>query len=631
MLNDAITPPKAQLTTPLRTQLECDRFLNQFSKRIKQSAINEIKITVAEVRQRLHTDRLVVYRFNPDGCGCVVVESVGDRLMPMSNQTEDICIAPEWQLQQGQVVARSDLLAEDAPPVLKLSTSLQVRADVIVPLLQGETLWGLLMVHNSGPRFWQTTEIEFLEQLAVRVASALQQAQQSHDCVCDRLEAHLRTVNRSVRALSECNQAVVKATEETALLQSVCKILVKVGGYRFAWICTADRCIQPIGVDLPDNLLAYLDSEDSPASHAVKSESIYIVQNLALEAPTNWSQQLLDQGCQAVISLPLVVQQFLCGTLNICANQTDVFDGAEVELLTELADNIAYGMAALQTQTALKRANELLEHKVVQRTAELIKANEQLQLKVEEQKQTAAHLKESALKLERSNQELEDFAYIASHDLQEPLRKIIAFSDRLLARHGDALAQQRVEYFKRIQHAARRMQTLIDNILDFSRVTTRAQPFTAINLTSVVQEVLNDLEIQIARTGGQVKVEPLPTIEADPTQIRLLLQNLISNALKYQRPEQPPIVEIRGKIEEAQCQLTVADNGIGFDEKYLEQIFTIFQRLHGRSSYEGTGIGLAICRKIVERHNGSITARSTPNLGSVFSILLPVKRSPENR
>ena len=628
MLNDAITPPP-QLTTPLRTQLEWARFLNKISGRIKQSLVDEIETTVAEVRQRLHTDRVVVYRFDSDGCGRVVVESVGDRLMPMSNHTKDICIAPEWQLQQGQVVARSDIFAEDAFPVLKLSTSLQVRADVIVPLLQGETLWGLLIVHHSVPRFWQTTEIEFLEQLAVPVAIALQQAQ-SHDCDRDRLEAHLRTVNRSVRALSECNQAVVKATEETALLQSVCEILVKVGGYRFAWICTADRCIQPIGVDLPDNLLAYLDAEDSPANHAVKSESIYIVQNLALEAPTNWSQQLLDQGCRAVISLPLVVHQFLYGTLNICANQTDVFDGAEVELLTELADNIAYGMAALQTQTTLKRANELLEHQVAQRTAQLSQANEQLQLKVEEQKQTAAHLKEFVLKLELSNQELQDFAYIASHDLQEPLRKIIAFSDRLLAKHGDTLAQQGVEYFKRIQHAARRMQKLIDNILDFSRVTTRAQPFATINLTLVVQEVLTDLEIQIARTGGQVKVEPLPTIEADPTQMRLLLQNLIGNALKYHRPDQPPIVAIRGKIEENHCQLTVADNGIGFEERYLEQIFTIFQRLHGRSSYEGTGIGLAICRKIVERHNGSITARSTPNLGSVFSILLPV-RSPETR
>ena len=161
MLNDAITPPKAQLTTPLRTQLECERFLNQFSQRIKQSVIDEIKITVAEVRQRLHTDRVVVYRFNPDGCGCVVVESVGDRLMPMGNHTEDICIAPEWQLQQGQVVAKSDLLAEDAPPC-ELSMSLQVRADVIVPLLQEESLWGLLMVHHLEPRFRQTTEIEFL-------------------------------------------------------------------------------------------------------------------------------------------------------------------------------------------------------------------------------------------------------------------------------------------------------------------------------------------------------------------------------------------------------------------------------------------------------------------------------------
>ncbi|WP_017314294.1 PAS domain-containing protein [Mastigocladopsis repens] len=229
----------------------------------------------------------------------------------------------------------------------------------------------------------------------------------------------------------------------------------------------------------------------------------------------------------------------------------------------------------------------------------------------------------------RSNDELQQFAFIASHDLQEPLRKIKTFGERLKAAYSDALTDQGRDYLDRMQNATRRMQALIEDLLTLSRVTTRGQPFVPVDLTQVTQEVLSDLEIRIQQTGAYVEVGELPIIHADPLQMRQLLQNLIGNALKFHRQGERPIVNIYTQQLNDQdavefCQIIVEDNGIGFDEKYLDRIFNVFQRLHGRSEYEGTGIGLAICRKIVERHNGSISAQSTPGQGSRFIVILPI-------
>lgn len=236
-------------------------------------------------------------------------------------------------------------------------------------------------------------------------------------------------------------------------------------------------------------------------------------------------------------------------------------------------------------------------------------------------------------KLQRSNQELQDFASVASHDLQEPLRKIQAFGDLLVREYGSVLPEPGQEYLKRMQNAAGRMQVLINDLLAFSRVTTKAQPFVPINLQRVVQEVLSDLEVKIQQVNGQVEVGDLPTIDADPLQMRQLFQNLLSNSLKFNRPDQPPLISLQARLVQAPteaielCEIWVQDNGIGFEEKYLDRIFTVFQRLHYRNEYEGTGVGLAICRKIAERHGGSITATSKLGEGATFIVTLPVHQS----
>ena len=233
--------------------------------------------------------------------------------------------------------------------------------------------------------------------------------------------------------------------------------------------------------------------------------------------------------------------------------------------------------------------------------------------------------------LKRSNRELESFAAVASHDLQEPLRKISAFGDRLKSHCGEALDEKGSDYLERMQKAAGRMQTLIHDLLAYSRVTTRAQPFAPVSLRTVAQEVLSDLELRIEKSGARIEMGALPTIQGDPLQIRQLLQNLLSNALKFHRAGAPPVIHVEGRIETspangALCRILVRDNGIGFDEKYLDRLFKPFQRLHGQSAYEGTGIGLAICQKIAERHGGTISAASAPGEGARFEVTLPVER-----
>jgi PAS domain S-box-containing protein len=234
-------------------------------------------------------------------------------------------------------------------------------------------------------------------------------------------------------------------------------------------------------------------------------------------------------------------------------------------------------------------------------------------------------------RLQQSNRELQEFAYVASHDLQEPLRKVQTFADRLNSKYADRLDETGKDYLVRMRNAAARMQILIQDLLSFSRVTTKAQPFVEVDLAQITEDVLSDLEVKIEETEAQIDIVDLPKVYADPSQMRQLIQNLVGNALKFRKPEVKPHITISAKNGTSNGSgplytVSVEDNGIGFEEKYTDKIFTVFQRLHGRAEYEGSGIGLAVCRKIVERHHGTITAKSRPGSGSKFTFTLPAKQ-----
>jgi len=280
-----------------------------------------------------------------------------------------------------------------------------------------------------------------------------------------------------------------------------------------------------------------------------------------------------------------------------------------------------------------------LENRVRQRTQEISAANNQLVEEIAERRKAEEQAILLTEELRRSNRELEQFASVASHDLQEPLRKIQAFGDRLYGKFHGELGDVGADYLDRILASAGRMRSLIDDLLAYSRVTNKARPFVPVDLQQTVKEVISDLDGRLQQTGGEIKLNPLPTIDADPLQMRQLFQNLLGNALKFRQPDTLPFVQVfcrqlpepnphdSSPTQPTHLEIVVQDNGIGFEQIYADRIFEVFQRLHGRDEYDGTGMGLAICRKIVDRHGGSITAESAPNHGARFIILLPITQN----
>ena len=271
-------------------------------------------------------------------------------------------------------------------------------------------------------------------------------------------------------------------------------------------------------------------------------------------------------------------------------------------------------------QEDLEKINEDLESKIAERTQELSVYSDELA---------------------RSNRELEDFAFVASHDLQEPLRKIRAFGNRLESGYGDVIDERGKDFLGRMLNAAERMSMLISDLLAFSRVSTRGKEFADVDLNSALASVLDDLEIAIDEKSATINTDTMPTIRGDKSQLEQVFLNLLSNALKFQAdgvtphidvvfevPNESELQDITQSDEYTWSKISIKDNGIGFEQSFAEKIFAPFQRLHGRSEYKGTGIGLAVVRRIIERHNGQISAHSSPGEGATFTILIPNNSEP---
>jgi signal transduction histidine kinase len=431
--------------------------------------------------------------------------------------------------------------------------------------------------------------VEIVQLFAAQAAIAIENARL--------FEATHRQLNE-LTILHAAATAVVTATNEKDLLEDVIEIIREMlkpdmfgiflwdeaaGGLRTAASWGASPEMEAVILKPGQGIVGTVAAQGRPwRTSDVRFDPFYIV-------------GLAD--IRSELCVPLKIGERVIGVINVESKNIDAFSETDERLLITLAGQLATAIERLRAETERERLIAELETKNVA--------------------------------LARSNRELQDFAYVASHDLQEPLRKIQAFGDRLAAKYGLELGEQGRDYLVRVQSAARRMQTLIQDLLTFSRVTTKAQPFVAINLGLVLQHVLADLEMRIEETKGQIELAEMPTIEADPTQMRQLFQNLLSNALKFHRPGEAPRVKISSELNlaEALCLISVADNGIGFEERHAERIFGVFQRLHELGKFEGTGVGLAICRKIVERHGGNITATSAPGQGTTFFVTLPINHS----
>ncbi len=252
-------------------------------------------------------------------------------------------------------------------------------------------------------------------------------------------------------------------------------------------------------------------------------------------------------------------------------------------------------------------------------------ANKEMAFQIEEKGKRADELAMINAELARSNAELEQFAYVATHDLQEPLRAVASCVQLLQKRYEGQLDERADEFIAHAVDGTKRMQTLINDLLAYSRISTHAQVFASTNCESVLAEVLANLMVAIAESGAVVTRDALPTLSGDATQLTQLFQNLIGNALKF-RGDRPPKIHVGAVRKHGEWRFSVADNGIGMEPQYFERVFLVFQRLHTRKEYQGTGIGLAICKKVVERHGGRIWAESEPGLGATFCFTIPERK-----
>ena len=312
---------------------------------------------------------------------------------------------------------------------------------------------------------------------------------------------------------------------------------------------------------------------------------------------------------------------------------TKPFDQTELRARVEVgARMVTLQLALADRAMQLENLTNSLEQQVAERTSELSESNAMLKVEIADRTRAEEALALRAKELARSNQELQQFGHMVSHELQEPLRKVQGLAELLRTKSHDALTEQGIDILERLQAAAGRMRTLVNDVLAYSLVETKGQAFATVDLAELVSAVMSDLEVSIQQSEGRVITKNLPSIQGDPRQLRQLFQNLISNGLKFHAPGQSPLVTVyshlldnRGNPAGAEiCELVVEDDGIGFDQKYEHKMFNLFQRLHSRGAYEGKGIGLAMCRKIVERHRGSIKALSHPGQGAKFVVTLPV-------
>lgn len=326
----------------------------------------------------------------------------------------------------------------------------------------------------------------------------------------------------------------------------------------------------------------------------------------------------LIYGFQSYISFPIMLKsgEFFGTLCAIDPNPAQLENTQITGMFTLFADLISFHLQQIELLEQSQNRSDTLEQQVQARTHEL---------------------QEAVYDLQRSNENLQQFAYIASHDLQEPLRKIQSFGEILKVNRSAELGED-IDLLTRMQQAASRMSTLIKDLLAYSRITTRRETALPVSLNQVVETALKDLEISIAETKAQIAVMPLPIVHGDYRQLEQLFQNLLSNALKFRRVDVPlqigisaqrvAATELPSFVKPARDaalyhRIDISDNGIGFDEKYLNRVFQVFQRLHGKSAFPGTGIGLAICEKVAINHGGAITASSQPNQGATFQVYLP--------
>lgn len=454
----------------------------------------------------------------------------------------------------------------------------------------------LVYSHNTFPREYVDPANDYLRALMFIVIASVVAALSEQ---IEKAQAKITHLNAVLRAIRNVNQLIAMENDRGRLIQGTCDNLIETRGYHNAWIALLDE-----SGGLVRTAEAGLGGAFTP-----------VIEQLERGDLTDCGQKALAQSevivtedpLSTCIGCPLVEKRGGSGALTV---------------RFEYAGKV-YGLLCVSIPVKLVADRE--EHVLFKEVAgDIAFALHSIELEERRKQQAEAKLKQTVTDLERSNTELEQFVYVASHDLQEPLRMVSSYVQLLARRYKGRLDDDADDFIAFAVDGARYMQTLINDLLTCSRVGTRGKPFEPADCEAVLEQTLTNLQIVIEDSGAVVTHDVLPTVMADGSQLVQLFQNLIDNAIKF-RGGEPPRIHISAEQKGDEWIFSVRDNGIGIDPEFFERIFIIFQRLHGVNEHSGTGIGLAICKKIVERHDGRIRVESEPGKGSVFYFTIPVK------
>lgn len=573
-----------------------------------------------------------------------LLDETGENLLPVMGDNDMLSIhspVPPIHLQQQPSICarvareRITMVVNDVdlhPDFMPHPLLPETRAELCLPMVVGEQLIGILDVQARERDRFTEEDVRIHKTLAAQFAIAIQNAR-AFRLLAQRAE-ELTILNEMSRSLSS-TQGIEPLL--TTFVQYAARLIDTNNLYVAFYEPGHDEIEElVIALDVADGKFLWCDRRrpfgNGLAEYIVRTERPLLI-------PAHVAEKVQELGLEVIggvrskswLGAPMVVNGRVIGVVSLQNHTTPYrFNEDTQRLLVSMVNQVALAVENARLYMALQEQAAHLEREVTRRTTELTAANQQLTREINEREQVQKSLQLYSQELELSNNELVNFAYIASHDLQEPLRKITTFGNRLEEKYQTVLDERGRDYLKRMQSAAARMQELILDLLAYSRVTTHRQPFSLVSLPDILQDVLSDLEVRIEQTGATIMVGSLPEIEADPLQMRQLLQNLVGNALKFMSPHRPPVIQIYSQhmihADQEMCQIFIKDNGIGIEAQYQERIFEIFERLHGRITYEGSGVGLAICRKIVERHGGSISVTSVPGEGATFMVMLPCRQ-----